>query len=300
MVIRNLSKQYRVIREWAGEGEIRQYICREENDQKDYCITRQDLKRVSGSEIRFFMEQLQNESFLDFIDYFTDAESLYLVMAHPVGIPLTKKLQEFNNLKERMEIGKNLLEHMVLLNLPPFFFKAAMNPELITVSPSLEIGLGYDLSCLGVLEEDSFNEGCILLGKILGELYKEELSIRAFPPMDAFIYDLEDRKFSCILEVYQRFQGIYGEWVDKKTEELKPESLAFRLWARMKKLGNFLRKLTFVAILILAAAYTVFSFVAAFRVPASSDTYSTIGTLRIQGAVKDEILPSAEAESMGE
>lgn len=304
MVIHNLSKQYRVIREWVGEGETLQYICREETEQKDYRIAKQDLKRVSGNEIRFFMEQLHNEGFRDFIDYFTDAQNLYLVMAHPAGESLASKMQESCSLKERLEIGRNLLEHIVLFNLPPFFFKAAMNSELIMVSRSLEIGLGYDLSHLGEFEESDFHEACVMLGQILSELYKEELSIRAFPPMEVFIYDLKDNGFATVLEIYERFQSIYEEWADKKKEELKPESFAFRFWAFVKKIGNLLKKLFTLAILLAAVAYLVFSVREAIRMPDKHDNYSVIGTLKIQGAtqdaLQDESQLSAETESMGE
>lgn len=300
MVIHNFSKQYRVIREWEGEGAILQYVCREETEQKDYRIARQELKRVSGNEIRFFMEQLHNESFKDFIDYFTDAQSLYLVMAHPAGESLTEKMQESCSLKERMEIGKNLLEHIVLFNLPAFFFKAAMNPELIMVSRALEISLGYDLSYLGEFEENTFSEACILLGQIFGELYKAEISIRAFSPMEVFIQDLKDKKFATVLEIYKRFQGIYEEWADKKVEELKPDSFAFRFWGWVKKLGRFLKKLVAVAILLIAVVYLAFSIREAMRMPDQYNNYSMIGTLKIQDNTQDESLPSAETGSVGE
>lgn len=281
MVIRNLSKQYRIIREWGTSGEITQYICREEEEQKDCRIAVQNLGQVSNNEIRFLMEQVNNCRFQDFIDFFTDSENLYVVMAHAGEESLKAKLAEECSFRERMEIGKNLLEHILLSDIPDYFFQASMDTELIYVSPSLEIGLCYDLSYLDEFESAGFQKGAFKLGRILWELYREELSIRAFGPMEGLIYDLENSGFSSVLEVYERFQEIYREWAGKKREQMEPESFPFRMWKRIKQAGKFLKTAAAVGIMALAVVYLGLSIRQFLKEPQNADNYSVIGTLKI-------------------
>ena len=300
MIIRNLSKQYRVIREWESDGEIAQYICREEEEQKDCRIARQDLKSVSGDEIRFFMDQIHSQSFTDFLDFFTDAKNLYLVMVHNTGESLSKKLEESCSLKERMEIGKNLLEQMVLLDLPDYFFQAAMDSKLIVVSRSLEVRLEYDLKNLDCFRECTFLQGTEGLADIFRELYREELEIKAFPPMETMIYDLRDGKFQNLLEIYGRFQGIYREWADRKREQLKPESFAFRMWEKIKRAGGFLKNLAAAGILVLAVVYLVLSIRQVGKEPGTADNYYSIGTLKIQESSGPQASAGDQIRDMGE
>lgn len=282
MVIRNLSKQYRVIREWKRSDDIVQYTCREEEEQRDCSVAVQSLKQISGEEVRFLMAQVNNSQFQDFIDFFTDAQNLYVVTSWSREKNLKEKLEESCSLKERMEIGKNLLEYMVLFDIPSYFVSRAMEMELVTVSASLEIRLNYDLSDLPDFGQTDFQKAAEKLGDILGQLYEEELSIRAFPPMETCIYDMKNGGFSSILEIYGRFQGIYREWADKKKEQLEPESLPFRLWKKIKAAGNLGKKAAALAIVLLAIAYLAVSIQQLFKEPGTAVNYSQIGTLKIQ------------------
>lgn len=300
MVIRNLEKQYRVIREWEGQAQdgIIQYICREEKEQRDCRLARQELKSVSGDQIRFFMDQIHSEAFTDFLDFFTDSNYLYLVMAHPEGESLAGKLEESCSLKERMEIGKNLLENMILLNLPEYFFQSAMDLRLITVSRSLEVRLGYDLSGLERFREYGFEKGARKLAAVLSALFKEELDIRAFPPMETLIYDLGDNRFESLLEIYGRFQELYREWADRKEEQLRPESFSFRLWERIKQAGRLLKRLAAAGVLGLALLYLAVSVMEARKEPGYADNYDSIGTLEIQRPSDPQA--EVQAEALGE
>lgn len=295
MVIRNISKQYRVIREWGGPGEITQYICREEEEERDCRIAVQDLERVTNNEVRFLMEQVNNQRFRDFIDFFTDAKNLYVVTAYSGEESLEKKLQENCSFRERMEIGKNLLEYILLSDVPDYFFQASMGMETITVSRSLEIGLCYDLSYLDEFESASFQKGAFKLGRVLWEIYREELSVRAFGPMEGLIYDLENSAFSTVLEVYERFQEIYREWAEKKKEQMEPESFPFRVWKLIKRAGKLLKTAAAVGILALAMIYLGLSIREFLMEPGQADNYSAIGTLKIQsredGAAREMVRP---------
>ena len=84
MIIRNLTKKYMVIQEFMGNDEVHQYICYEldGNQNSEFCAVCQKRSSVKGDEIRFLMEQLNNENFLDLVDFFINGDYFDILSEH--------------------------------------------------------------------------------------------------------------------------------------------------------------------------------------------------------------------------
>ncbi len=289
MVIRNLEEQYIIIRKCREEGE--QYLCREESGRKsgERRIIRIPLKQVRPSLIAYVSEQLKKDNFADFGDYFTDDQYLYVMMIIGQGIPLSMKLAEERcSLRERFKIGEGILTDLILQDVPDFFFEAAMDPELIRVSRSMDVFFDYDLSRLPCFEEGDFQKGARKLGGVFRLIFENELKLRALPELERLIYEMEHEGFSSYLDIHKAFIPIAEEWSAKEETDLKPGKWSFRLWEKIKMLGRMLKKLALAAILLLALAYLALSIREYVKAPEIQRQYEQIGDLKIQEIQQEE------------
>lgn len=285
MVIRNMEQRYIVIHKIESGDGSDQYLCRnlDSDSDREYRIARLELRKVSGELVRFLLEQIHQENFTDFLDYFTDADYLYVVMNRGRGNTLDQKLSQENcRLKERMEVAKNLLEKAVLLDLPPYFLNGTMRGRGILVTPSLEVGFDYEMNDLAGFARIGFEQAAGRIGKILETLFARELGLEALPEMKAFIYGLKHGEFTGLLDVHEAFLTIYYQWEGKSEQALKPQSFSFRLWEKLKKLGIVVKKAVYAGILLLALAYLVIT-VRNFKTPEPVvENFEKIGTLHIR------------------
>lgn len=297
MVIRNLSRKYVVVRECAPfDGAVRQYICREllpepggagikEEGKPDqsFRAARQEVVRVSGEEIRFLMEQVKNVSFTDFVDFFNDGDSLYVMMKSGGGDSLSEKLAgERCSLSERLELGKNILERLLILNPAPFFISAAMDRELIRALPSDEVEFDYDLSGLEHFQETDFMAASKRMGEVYAFLFEEELSLRAIPELETLVYRFRQGEIGDVMEAYKQFLPVYQSWRGREPGDLKPKNFWFTLWERLKGIGRLLKKLVAPALLLLALAYLAASISWFLAEPGAKKEFSSIGTVEIR------------------
>lgn len=301
MVIQNLERSYVVIQSCPGEGRQRQYLCREDGDGqwREKKIGRIPLAEVSGGLIRFLMDQIHRESFRDFEDYFTDDEFLCVVMGLGEGKPLAVKLQEEKcTLRERLEMGKNLIERLVLLNPDPYFFRGAMAAERIRVSAALETAFDYDISDITEHERADFAQGAEGLSGVMEVLFLQERKQRSMPELDRFCYGLSHGEWGDYLSIHREYLKVFERWADKEEKDLQPKTWGFRLWEMVKASLRGLKKLALLGILVLAAAYLALSVRDFVQPPAVRENYKRIGTLQIE--TESETAESAEGSMESE
>lgn len=286
MRIQILDKSYQVL--YTGEEEergIRQYVCRDVEDVsgREYRAVRIPSELVTGELIRYLMEQVHNKSFREFVNYGTDAAYLTVLMDCKKGTSLAKLLSwERMTLRERLEIGEKLLEHLLLADFPTYFLCAALEPERVKVNSAMDFGFDFDLSGLVDFDKADFSMACKKLADTLSPLFEPELKRRAFPDMEGFLYGLRHGEGESLLSVYQRFLSICREWRDKDEDRLESRSMAFVVWEKMKGLGRFLRGCGKVALVLLAAAYLVLSLRQLAKPDAVWQVYSRIGELEVR------------------
>lgn len=298
MMIRNLSKKYLVIQELECTQTVSQYLCRmmDQEDSRMYRAARQEILRVGADEIRFLMEQVKNENFTDFVDFFTDGDSLYVLMQYGAGISLREKLiTEECSLGERLEIGKNLLERLLLLDLPPFFLNAAMTEDQVRVEKNGDVGLDYNLVEIDRFSTYGFSQGAEGIGRVFMTLYGEELRLKAIPELETMVYGLLHGEKDSLMDIYQGFLPIYRTWKRRRDGELEPKNFLFRLWDMVKAAGRLLKKLVMPAICLLAVAYLVLSVRNFFAPPGVKAQFTSIGTVQIENR-ETKTVPAHEAK----
>lgn len=286
MRIRILDKSYQVL--YTPEGDhrgIRQHVCRDVEDVsgREYRAVRIPSELVTGELVRYLMDQVHNKSFREFVNYGTDAKYLTVLMDCGTGTPLKQLLsQEKMTLRERLEIGEKLLEHLLLADFPTYFLCATMEPGRVKVSSAMDFGFDFDLSGLPEFNKADFSMACGQIADTLSPLFEPELRRRAFPDMESFLYGLRHGEWETLLSVYQKFLGICREWRDKDEERLESRSIAFVVWEKIKGLGRFLKACGKVAVVLLAVAYLALSLHQLVKPDPVQQVYGRIGELEVR------------------
>lgn len=286
MIIRILEKSYLVLYTMEGkEGGLKQHICRdvEEQSDREYRAVQLPAGRVTGELIQYLMEQVNNKSFREFVDYVTDAEYLTVFMDCGWGNHLTEiLLRERLSLGERLEIARRLLEHLVLSDFPPYFVCAAMGAERVKITAAMDFGFDFELADLADFKKADFSMACGHIADTLSTLFEQELKRRAFPDMESFLYRLRHEEFADLLSIYQELLGICRIWKDKDEARLESKRFAFVLWERIKGLGRFLKVVVKLAVVLLAAGYLAYSIYQFVQPDPVREVYQRIGELEIR------------------
>lgn len=286
MKIQILDKSYQVLYTLEGDAQgIKQHVCRDVEDVsgREYRAVRIPSELVTGELVRYLMEQVHNKSFREFVNYVTDVKYLTVLMDCGRGTSLEKLLSwERMTLRERLEIGEKLLEHLLLADFPTYFLCAAMDPGRIKVNSAMDFGFDFDLSGLAEFDRADFSMACRQLADTLSALFEPELKRRAIPDMESFLYGLRHGEWETLLSVYQKFLGICREWRDKDEDRLESRSIAFVVWEKIKGLGRFLKTCGKVAMVLLAAAYLALSLHQFIKPDPVRQVYVRIGELEVR------------------
>lgn len=285
MIIQNIEHKYVVIQKLQGEEMLEQFICRDVrfSFEQEYRIARVSTEDLPSGLIPYLLNMEQGKKFKDFREYFTDDQYLYLVVSENTHMTLKDRLdQDICGLAERIQIGMVVLEHLVLLDPPPYFAASAMSLDGIGISKALEIQFRYDLFRLFQYQKYGMKEVEDGISVCFRRLYQKELELKAFPEMEVFLTELSKSVYEDYVSIYASFRGIYQVWQGRGEESLKPQSKSFRLWEFLKRVGKILKNMVSMLILLLALVYLVLS-VRAFTAPhPSMQNYNKIGTLEMK------------------
>lgn len=283
MIIQNRDHTYVAVQKLDSEG-LEQYLCRKmENGRSTGCRIAVLDKRWAADLVAYLESQSQDERFQDLEEYFADEEKLYIVTSAKEQLSLEEKLTgQSCSLSERLSIGQNLLERLLLQGYDDFFCCAALDAGLIGVSDGLEISFQYDLEGITDHGQYHFVHTQAKLSEVLGFLFREEERQQSLPELKEILGLLRQGKFTSLMEVYSRFLPVVSRWMGKDEKELTPESFWFRMWERVKGLGKALVWLGKAALIGAAALYLALSVADFVRLPEQARIFSEIGTLTIQ------------------
>jgi hypothetical protein len=285
MVINTLKHNYYVIHKLNEDQEFETHLCYEvdKNTQNRYRVLRLKSKDLTYQLISVFMELKEQSSFTDFYDCFSKDGFLYLVFLHNDYPLLVKKLDnERCELKERLEIGKTLLEHILMLNMPDFILYDALSESGVTVSPALEVQFNYSLTSIRQYQTIGISEVKKRICILFTHLFEYELKKEASGDIEDFITELKELEFKNYFEIFKKYEALYeklstGDLIQK----IKPHTFLFRLWDRIKGLGKYVKPLVSAAIVLLIAGYLIYSIMNKKVDEATVFNFEQIGTVTI-------------------
>lgn len=284
MVIQSMEKEYTVINYVYADDDMERYICREEAGSKSCAVTCIKNRLWIKKTAKFLMQQMENRYFTDYLSCFFSRECLYVVMEHGEGISLKEKLgKEDCSLRERMEIGKKLLEKSMILNMPEYFLQDCIRPETVMLSSALEVSFQYGLSQISDYGSFHFWQVQNRLGSLFEILFSDGRRKDLLPPVSGFCNSLREGGYQNLLEIY----AAYGSMC-KALQELPPEesilakAWSFRIWEGIKKCFAPLRRLCAIAIMLLAVIFLIYSVRESMQEDGETKMFQAIGTLEIK------------------
>ncbi len=291
MVIEALKHRYYVIHKTEETPKYEIYCCREYIDAQHntydvYCVKESLLIQKLILELT---DKEKEGNFTDLYECFSKDGKLYLAMVHKEGFPLEKKLEEEDcPLKERIQIGQNLLEQILLLSIPDYFLSGLWEGGRILVDQGLSVGFRYRLEGILLTEKEQKAQIQKGLSDLFETLFQKEIVLEKCEAIPKFIKNLKEGELVSIREIYQEYKELC-ETLKELSEKgnIRPNTFLFRVWDKIKKGFPYVKKIFATIIIFLLAGYLIYTIL----YPSDTVTclkYETIGTLTIEEIPNEE------------
>ncbi|MEG1458835.1 MAG: hypothetical protein RSB37_00615 [Acetivibrio sp.] len=298
MLIKTYNRDYYIIQR-QKETEIQEIlICEEnsdinkvaENGQK-YLIIHITDKETIYQVVPFFTKMQESTTFEDYVECFSKEGDFYAVFRYQKEKKLAEKLREENcSFRERLEIGKRLLEKMVLLNMPLYVQYEVLRNENMGVSETLESVFEYSLCEYEQYPKITSTMVNQRIKVIMEQLFAEEIKLNSSPILMMFYESFQEESeeyqdYKTYFSLYQNYDKMYQELLKEDSYlKIRPNTKAFRIWDKLKSKAKFMRAIGTVALLLCIMIFIVFSSFQK-KEKKEGERIESIGTIKI---MKDE------------
>ncbi len=287
MLIQSLEQTFTVIQLLGSSDLSASYLCRDyaQQNPSDYLLVQVKEPELVRKMVPVFMEFTREGTFQDFAGSFPKDGSVYGVF-HYSSYPTwsQKRERESCSLAERLEIGKNLLDKMLLYRMPLYFQRHVLTSDRVCVAPSLEIGFRYELQDIGFYFSVTQEQVSLAYQQFFEDLFSAELELQSNQALEEFVLDCAQT--GSLEELYRRFMPLYQSLREElgKPQSGPPQrnSRAFQAWEAAKNAARLLRPILAAAVLIAVVIYLIVTWNAGSQQAESAGTISYIGTVEIK------------------
>ena len=255
------------------------YICRNLTDG-GFCrvMSIKDRAYFPGL-VSWLTETVNKDTFTDYIEHFNFNSSLCIVMRYTQGLTLSDKLAtESLSILERAEIGRRILEKIVLQEIPDYFLSKCIDPGCIIVSPDLTVNFNYPIDDIIGSRQCNAME-CI--DKLLRLLFARELERKVPEPVIAFFDKLPELLELTVIEIYSEYHDMLGKLTENPDVEEEPQSIWYKIWNNAKKVWRVLKKIIMLALVVLAVIYLIMTIDGVKSSNVRKANFDRIGTVTI-------------------
>lgn len=282
MLIENYDNVYSVIQHYYTSVHLDRYVCRSKKDQQLYDIIRIRDKKITEKILSFICEQKSNKKFSDLIDQFVFEGDLHVVFVHAEGLPLKRKLEQSCPLEERMEIGKKLIEQMILLEQPEYFQCMCLEPDNIIVTDAGDVRFRYSLEWVERYSTYTSKQAVAYLFRIFEMLFEEELSKKIIPPMEDYLWQLKNEEEMDDMKQFKLFSRTCEEILAIPKEEFEmPRTFLYHLWMTLRGFRTQFKKILLSLIFAGVFFYMVYNIYLSFQTKGYVTHFQSIGTMQI-------------------
>ena len=286
MIIRTSENEYPVIGVQNTAEQYDMYICRDVTAGGLCRIMRIKDSGRFAELVSYLTDAVNRDAFTDYREHFIDGDTLCIVMKYTQGITLgTKLATESVPFKERLELGRRILEKAVLQDIPDYFLSKCFTPEQIIIDSDMSVSFNYPIEdILG----DRQQNGRENIDAVLRLLFAGELE-RKVP---ALLMDFFDRLPALseqrLLDIYSEYYVLMGRLEDYDASDELPKTFWYRLWDKIKKLFGFLKKILILLLILASIAYLIYTIIDPNKNKDSSEHFKSIGTVQIQATNSTE------------
>lgn len=283
MTIETYDKEYTVVRHFYAGLHMDHYVCQCGRDPQLYNIIRVKNQKLAAQIIEFLSAQKSSRKFSDFVDAFVSQGDLHAVFTYTQGLGLQRKLEEPCTLPERMEIGKRLLERMVLLEQPYYFQCQCLHPENIIVTPSLDVRFWYTFKDIEKYDTYVEQQAAAYLYRVVKLLFETELGKNVLDPMAAFLKQVQEERHLDYMVQYRRYCEACEEIKKIPPEEMElPQNFLYHFWNFIKSVRGLIKRTMLAIIFICVFIYMVYCMFRSFQVKGYVWHFDSIGTMQLE------------------
>lgn len=286
MIVQTLERRYAVLQVLRSTAQEEVSVCRDlgEDPPRTYTLVRFRDPAVNRYVLPMLLEQRSNPAFEDFLELFSQDGDLYARFARSEAPTLAQRLEDgVLSLAERLEIGRNLVKRMTLLNMPPPLQFEALREGNLTVDDSLSVGFNYVLESMNACFNVDMGFVCIRTEEILRSLFARELSAEAAPELLPYLKNLEQTVYKDYLEIYAGYDRVYQALKDRtQAGKVVPRTWLFRLWERIKGLRRFVKPILYGLVLVATFCYLLYTLLCPPLPKGTPVQFDRIGTVTIQ------------------
>lgn len=279
MMIETYKEAYAVMRHYYAGLYLDIYVCRRRLDQQLYTMIRVRNKKTAMHILPFISAQKHNPKFSDLLDAFVFQGDLHVVFCYAEGIPLQKKLQQPCSLEERMEIGRKLLERLILLGQPYYFQCQCLQPENIIVEDTLDVKFQYTFFDIEHYHTYTRQQAAAHLYQAFAMLFASECKKGVSASMDAFFQNLEGENEWDYLTQYQIYCNACAEIKKIPKEDFKQDNFMEHVWNLAKSVRGLVRRTLLAVIFAGVFFYMVWSIFWSFWPRGYACHFPFIGTV---------------------
>jgi len=225
----------------------------------------------------------QSTSFTDFIEHFMFDDALCIVMKYTQGVTLRDKLAtESLSLPEKLEIGRRILERMILQELPDYYLAGCCVPENIIVDSDMTLHFNYDIEDIERQSTCTRADSMAKIDALLRFIFRKEAEDYSSAEVTQFLTDLPLLTTECdLIGLYSAYHEMMQKAVSADARESEP-SIWHKLWEKIKAGFKVLRKILLVLLLIAAAVYLIYTIGDTKDTGARHLNFDQIGSVQIK------------------
>ncbi len=293
MIISSLEHSYTVIYRSGEEAGVERFICKREETDAVYTL----LRIHSKKEICLLLERnlLRKEISSSFVDYkegFLWKDTLVLVFLRQEGSPLHQFLAERSILlSRRLELGKRILERLLLLNMPEYLLAIILNPDCILVTKEEEIVIRYEpeqFTIAGIEDATRFSE-CFY--RIFFLLFQKEEQEGVSMEIHTFLERLRQEPYRDVFQVYQSYDHMLEQLQGHEDiDRLRPDTLINRMIRIGTGLMDIGRRLAGPVMIVIGMAVMIYFICHPLQEEAESYRFERIGTVELNKDDRYEVM----------
>ena len=279
MVISTFEHDYPVLGVKETNTVYNCYICRNISGGGLCRILSIKEKALFSGLTGWLTDTINKSAFTDYIEHFIFDDKLCIVMKYKEGISLSTKLEtESLPFKERLELGRRILERIVLQDIPDYFLAKCFTPDCIIISSDMTVNFNYPIFDITV---DRTANGRKNIEPVLRLLFAKELEKKVPDLLMDFFKRLPELTEERMIDLYSEYYSLMLKLDNYEENSEQPKTIWFKIWDAIKKVFRVLKKILIIVLILASIGYLIYTIMDPNKDQNSKGHFSSIGTLEI-------------------
>lgn len=262
MKIHSLNGNITIIKKIYDNESFEINLCKKnEIEDKLYTIiVLKDIKLIHNN-IQLFSKIRENNKFSDFIDCFSQNSYLYIMFSY-----YTENSIEFDKvvnfpLLQRVEIAKQILRLIVLLDIPKPILYDVMSDDNINLDSSGKVYFNYFLKNIDRYSAVEEKDGIKRIATIFVKIFPEEITENTVDGFNLLVEQCENATYNNIMSIYSDFSNLNDNFIkSSQRKKEKKDNLIKKIFKKILKMFNKIKGIIILLILCIGVIFLIITY----------------------------------------